>query len=80
VRADAALPRFFGRKHLGAISSSAMSAMVLSSAMGPVLFSYGKTLLGSYKAVLLWMLILPGILLVMSLFARNPQHRYAPPA
>lgn len=76
VLADASLPRFFGRKHLGAISSTAMSAMVLSSALGPVLFSYGKTYLGSYRAVLGWMLILPAIVFVMSLFTRNPQHRY----
>ncbi len=76
--ADAALPRFFGRAHLGAISSAAMSAMVLSSALGPVLFSYGQTWLGSYQAVLLWMLSLPAALLVMSLFTRNPQHRYGP--
>lgn len=80
VLADASLPRFFGRKHLGAISSTAMSAMVLSSAIGPFLFSFGNTHLGSYKAVLQWMLILPAIVFVMSLFTRNPQHRYAPQA
>lgn len=78
VLADASLPRFFGRKHLGAISSAAMSAMVLSSAMGPVLFSFGKTRLGSYQDALLWMLTLPAALLVMSLLTRNPQHRYGP--
>lgn len=78
VLCDASLPRYFGRRHLGAVSSAAMSAMVLSSAMGPVLFSYGKSALGSYKAALLWMLILPAILFAMSLFTRNPQHRYAP--
>jgi MFS family permease len=78
ILCDASLPRYFGRKHLGAVSSVAMSAMVLSSAMGPVLFSYGKAALGSYKAALLWMLILPAMLFVMSLFTRNPQRRYAP--
>lgn len=75
---DASLPRYFGRDHLGAIASLAMSCMVLASAMGPVLFSYGKTSLDSYRAVLIWMLILPAILLVMSLFTRNPQNRFAP--
>lgn len=78
VLADASLPRFFGRKHLGAISSAVMSAMVMTSAVGPFLFSFGKSILGSYRAVILWMLLFPGILLVMSLFTRNPQHRYAP--
>lgn len=78
VLVDASLPRFFGRKHLGAISGTVMSAMVLSSAMGPVLFSYGKTYLGSYRAMLIWLLILPIVIFAMSLFARNPQNRYKP--
>ncbi len=75
--ADNALPRFYGRKNLGSISSVTMSAMVISSAMGPVVFSFGKILLGSYKMVLLFALVLPAISFFLSMFASNPQNKFA---
>ncbi|WP_221932506.1 MFS transporter [Carboxylicivirga sp. M1479] len=44
-------PRFFGRKHLGAISGKAMSMIVMASALGPFLFSVAKTLTSTYGTV-----------------------------
>ena len=43
--------RFFGRRHLGEISGSAVSLSVAGSAIGPALFSAGKDLTGSYVEV-----------------------------
>lgn len=44
-------PRFFGLRHLGAISGKAMSMLVLASALGPLLFSISKTLFHSYEYI-----------------------------
>lgn len=68
-------PRFFGRKHLGAVSGLNMSIMVFSSALGPVLFSFMRGLTGSYFAVTLGWFFVPVLLLVFALFADNPQPR-----
>ncbi len=46
-----AWPRFYGRKHLGAISGKAMSMVVMASAVGPYLFSLAKTYTSSYGTV-----------------------------
>ena len=44
-----ALPRFFGRLHLGAISGRVMSFLILASALAPSIFSICYTSFGSYK-------------------------------
>lgn len=44
-------PRFFGRKHLGAISGKSMSMIVLASALGPSLFSFSKTLFSTFAEI-----------------------------
>jgi MFS family permease len=49
---SAALPRIFGRRHLGAIAGVQMSAMVIGSAIGPALFALGKSLTDSYQSAL----------------------------
>jgi len=66
-------PRYFGRKHLGAISGLSMSIMVFASAIGPVFFSGVHGLTGSYQAVILGSILLPAIILLASLKADNPQ-------
>ena len=43
--------RFFGRKHLGEISGSAVALSVIGSAVGPALFSLGKDLSGGYTGI-----------------------------
>ncbi|MCF7955388.1 MAG: MFS transporter [Phycisphaerae bacterium] len=73
VLSNVTFPRYFGRKHLGAISGVYMSALVIASAIGPAYFSYGKMLLGSYRNAALSTLVLPVIILILALFTRNPQ-------
>ena len=67
-------PRFFGRKHLGAISGYNMSHMVLGSGIGPFIFGWSFDYTGDYLAgVFACAVVLVG-LLVFSLKADNPQH------
>ena len=49
---SAALPRLFGRRYLGAISGTQMSAMVIGSAIGPALFALLQSTTGSYLPAL----------------------------
>ncbi len=44
------LPRFFGRKHLGAIAGVQMMAIVIASALGPSLLASSQSLTGSYRS------------------------------
>lgn len=46
-------PRFFGRRHLGAISGFAMSLIVAGTAIGPYLFSFVRDFSGSYAPAML---------------------------
>jgi len=43
-------PRYFGRKHLGAISGLSMASMVFGSAIGPPLFGLSQSLTNKYDA------------------------------
>ncbi len=66
-------PRYFGRKHLGAISGQAMMMVVFGSALGPLLFSGSLSQFGTY-AVACWVCF--GIYLCLtlgSIWANNPQ-------
>lgn len=56
---NAALPRLFGRRFLGAISGAQMSAMVIGSAIGPALFALVETTTGSYLPALWISAVLP---------------------
>jgi MFS family permease len=71
-------PRFYGRKHLGAIVSVNMSVIVLASAIGPVLFAQAEARTGNYtSAVLISVgLCLAGCLASVRL--ENPQRRSSP--
>lgn len=66
-------PRFFGRRHLGAISGLGMSLMVLASALGPVFFSLSIASVGSYQAAYWASLFIAAALMVGSVWADNPQ-------
>lgn len=60
-----AWPRFYGRKHLGAISGLFMGVMVFSSAIGPALFGLSERWVGDYSgsawgAVVLNLLLFAG--------------------
>ena len=71
---SAALPRLFGRRYLGAISGTQMSAMVIGSAIGPALFALMKAATGSYRPALWVSAIVPaaGLLLTTSQLRRDP--------
>lgn len=68
---SAAIPRLFGRRHLGAIAGFQMSAMVIGSAIGPALFALVQSTTGSYRPALWVSLVLPlGGLLAATLSGR----------
>ena len=66
-------PRFFGRKHLGAISGVSMQMIVFSSALGPFMFSLSYNYLGSYSYIALAGLISLALIAIGSVKADNPQ-------
>lgn len=70
--------RYFGRRHLGAISGMAMSFMVWGSALGPAFFARGQAYSGSYDAVFRVMGASYLLVAVFAFFAQNPQRRVAP--
>ena len=69
-------PRFFGRKHLGAITGVNMSTLVFASAIGPVVFSAGRQMTGTYNFTILACSVIPMLLLVAGFFVRNPQETW----
>ncbi len=68
-------PRFFGRKHLGAISGMAMSLTVFASAIGPFLFAQSLRWTGSYRPAGWTCLAVVAPLLIAAWWANNPQHK-----
>ncbi len=68
-------PRFFGRKHVGAISGFNMSTIVIASALGPFLFSLSEKFSGDYQWAFTGSLLVPLGLIVPALMARNPQRQ-----
>ena len=63
---SAALPRLFGRTHLGSIAGLQMSSMVIGSAIGPAFFAFVESTAGSYRTALLLALVLPGASLLLA--------------
>ncbi len=63
---NAAIPRLFGRRYLGAINGVQMSAMVIGSAIGPALFALIEATTGSYRPALWISAILPAAGLVLA--------------
>lgn len=68
----AALPRFFGRLHLGAISSVQMSALVVASAVGPSMLAASREWLGSYAPALYGSCVLPLAVVVLAILMQEP--------
>ena len=66
-------PRYFGRKHLGAISGQSIMVIVFASALGPILFSQSLTLFGSYEVGGWVCFIIYGLLTIATLKSDNPQ-------
>ena len=68
---SAAIPRLFGRRHLGSIAGLQMSCMVVGSAVGPALFALVQSMTGSYRPALWLSLIIPATGLVVALLAHR---------
>ena len=66
-------PRFYGRKHLGAISGVNMSSTVIASGLGPLLYAACNDLTNSYRLILIGSAYIPAALALLSLRADNPQ-------
>lgn len=66
-------PRFYGRRHLGAITGKVMSFLVFSSAIAPTLFSYSYTHFGSYVYAAYFGILVLVILALAARGANNPQ-------
>lgn len=71
---SAALPRLFGRRHLGSIAGLQMSAMVVGSAIGPAYFALIETVSGSYRPALWSSVGLPAAGLLVAVLASR-RHR-----
>ena len=65
-------PRFFGRKHLGKISSINMMTMTGASALGPWLFARCVELTGSYETAFQGCGVAALLLLVVTFTLKNP--------
>lgn len=66
-------PRFYGRKHLGAISGFSSSFIVMASSLGPLYFSKIFTLTGHYTVAGLIGMVIVTLLFIASFKAKNPQ-------
>ncbi|MFW6208946.1 MAG: MFS transporter [Spirochaetota bacterium] len=65
-------PRFFGLRHLGAVSGFAMAWTVAGSAVGPYFFSLSLDLTGTYALAALLTLISGTVLAIGAFFVRRP--------
>ena len=54
-----------------------MSMVVFGSAIGPALFSAGQSVTGTYLEMVALSCFAPAAILILSLFAENPQRKYA---
>lgn len=66
-------PRYFGRRHLGAVSGFAMAWSVAASAIGPTVFGYSLQYTGSYHPACWACIGLLTVLLCLSPLAREPE-------
>lgn len=70
-------PRFYGRKHLGAISGFAMSSLVFFSALGPLMFSFSFSETGTYSWAAWGCLVIVAVNFIAAFKAENPQEKLA---
>lgn len=68
---SAALPRIFGRRHLGAIAGVQMSTMVIGSAIGPALFAASRSLADSYRPALWLSATIPAASIALAVVGRR---------
>lgn len=68
----AAMPRFFGRTHLGAIAGFQMMILVLASAAGPALLAAFRETLGDYRVGLTVCAALPVFVILLAMMSGDP--------
>jgi MFS family permease len=68
----AAVPRYYGTLHIGAIRGFVMAVVVGSTALGPLCFALVRDATGTYTAALLGGALLPVIVAVLALIVRPP--------
>jgi len=66
-----AVPKLFGRAHLGAIAGVQMSSLVLGSAFGPALLAASQRYFGGYAAGLYASCVLSIAVLCVAAFSRT---------
>lgn len=64
--------RYFGRGHIGSIRGLSTGVMLASSSLGPLYFALGLEWSGSYLAPSVWGALLPGAVIILALFAKEP--------
>ena len=64
-------PRFFGRRHLGAIQGLGQLATVLGAAIGPIPLAVARERTGDYDRTLWLLALLPVLVAVVALFMSN---------
>lgn len=69
-------PRFFGRENLGKITGFVMAIIVFASALGPTLFSFSATKLGSYSFSFFGLSAMVAVITLFSFKADNPQNKF----
>lgn len=67
-----AIPRFFGRRHLGAINSAMLMCIVWGSAVGPTALAASRDILGSYQMALYGCAVASISVLLPVLWAPDP--------
>ncbi len=60
-------PRFYGRKHLGAISGLFMGVVIFASAIGPAFYGISQQITGSYNTSA-WVAVLMNLLIFVGAF------------
>lgn len=66
-----ATPRLFGLAHLGSIRGTIRFTAVVASAVGPVLMSTTREMLGTYVAVMRWTTCIPLAVIALTLRSRR---------
>lgn len=69
-------PRFFGRRHLGAINGWVTGATVVTSAMGPYLFGLCAEIFDSFIPVFALCAAFCPLVILLAVFADNPQQQF----
>ncbi len=72
-----AWPRFYGRKHLGAISGAFMGVQVFASAIGPPVFGLSESLNGDYSSAA-WISVALNLLLLLGTVRAVSHYRPLP--